>query len=85
MATTAPLIAKPVKLQINTAGAWRNVIEFDAAEVEDAGAVMFHASVIARVGSATLRIVTADGMQTALCSWTADEGWRDFATGKALT
>jgi hypothetical protein len=78
------ITSRPVKLQINTSGAWRNVIEFDAGEVEDAGAVMHHATTLARVGNATLRIVTADGMQTALCSWTPDQGWRDFATGRTL-
>lgn len=73
-------IKKPVKLQINTAGAWRNVIDFDASDEKAAAAVMGHAAVLAVVGRATLRIATADGLQTALASWTLDKGWHDTKT-----
>jgi hypothetical protein len=73
-----------VKLQINTAGAWRNVIDFDGAVTQNAVEVMRHAPAIAALGKATLRIVSADGLQTALFSWTAKQGWCDCETGRAL-
>lgn len=72
-----------VKLQINTSGAWRNVIEFDGSIRENVFEVMRYSTFIAILGKATLRIVTADGSQTALCSWTAKQGWRDCETGRA--
>jgi hypothetical protein len=73
-----------VKLQINTSGAWRNVVEFDGADHENAVLAMRHAPAIATLGNGTLRIVSADGSQTALFSWTAKQGWRDCETGRAL-
>ena len=48
-----------MKLQINTAGSWRAVIEFDAArrhEVEDAAASLSRAA-----GGLKLRVVDDDG------------------------
>lgn len=48
-----------MKLQVNTSGAWRNVVEFDAdraPEVEDAAASLSRAA-----GGLNLRIVNDDG------------------------
>jgi hypothetical protein len=75
---------KPVALQINTAGGWRNVIKFDAANDEDSTRVMKHAPPLATIGSATLRIVTDDGLQQCLTAWDIKRGWYDFKTGAPL-
>lgn len=84
MSTAAQQPEKRVRLQINTAGGWRNVIDFNAADHAEAGHVMGHSAALAEIGKATLRIVTADGLQTALCSWSPDKGWCDFKTGAPL-
>jgi hypothetical protein len=75
---------KPVALQINTAGAWRNVIRFDAVNDEDSHKVMRHAPALAIVGSGTLRIVTDDGLQQCITAWDMKRGWYDFKTGQPL-
>lgn len=75
---------KPVALQINTTGAWRNVIKFDAANDEDSHKVMKHAPALAIVGSGTLRIVTDDGLQQGLTFWDIKRGWCDFKTGRPI-
>lgn len=66
---------KPVKLQINTSGAWRNVISFDAADEKASGQVLAAAPVLAEIGRGTLRIVIDDGLQEVLQSWTPEKGW----------
>lgn len=80
--STDPKPEMLVRLQINTAGAWRNVIDFDAADHKVRDSVMAHSAQLAEIGKATLRIVTADGLQTALCSWSRDKVWRNFKDGK---
>lgn len=84
MSTAAQQPEKRVRLQINTAGGWRNVIDFDAADHLVGASVMEHSVELAKIGKATLRIVTADGLQTALCAWTSAKGWYDFKTGAPL-
>lgn len=69
---------KPVVLQINTAGAWRNVITFDAADADACGVIEYHAPGVAVVGRAKLRVVTNDGLQTPLRHWDIERGWRDW-------
>lgn len=65
---------KPCKLQINTNGAWRNVVDFDADKHGDA--IQVHAPPLAAIIGAKLRICTADGLQTALMYWDPEHGWR---------
>lgn len=71
-------MARPCKLQINTSGAWRDVLRFDLDEV-DAEALQVAAAnlvVIADPGGRTgLRLSTADAFQTALIRWDAKKGW----------
>jgi hypothetical protein len=72
--------AKPVKLQIKTSGAWREVIGFDAAKDVECGEVMAAADMLARIAKATCRIVIANSdaprSPTVLMNWTPDAGWR---------
>ena len=58
-----PNRARPVKLQINTSGAWRDVISFDAGKDVACGEAMEAAAMLGRIGNATLRIV----METVPC------------------
>jgi hypothetical protein len=71
-------------LQFNQRGAWRNAVDFDAADAEQASRVMQYGEDLARITKAHARIVTGDGMQTAIAGWTPDRGWYDFCTGTAL-
>jgi hypothetical protein len=68
------------KLQINSTGAWRDVLRFDANAV-DIIAVMNAAahlvSLTDTTGRAGLRICTADAGQKALARWDALKGWVD--------
>lgn len=76
---------KRVQLQINTSGAWRKVISFDAANEVHCAEVMTAAPTLAEVGGGTLRICTDDGTQMALALWTTADGWVDFATRRPLS
>lgn len=75
--TTEP--AKPVTLQVNTTGAWRNIIGFDAADAQASDSAMQAAELLGQACTgAKFRIVLADGTQTCLLSWTAEGGWRQW-------
>lgn len=66
---------KPCRLQINTAGAWRNVLDFDADKHGDQ--VQEHAASLGAIIDAKLRIITADGLQQVLLYWDSKRGWHD--------
>jgi len=51
--------AKPVKLQVNTSGAWRNVIAFDAANDSECADVLEAAERLGAIGQAAMRVVMA--------------------------
>jgi hypothetical protein len=72
---------KPVKLQINTTGAWRNVIRFDADKDVEYLEVMGAAETLGRVAKATLRIVVENSpvpkSPLVLIRWSQDAGWKD--------
>lgn len=65
---------KPVTLQVNTSGAWKNVVNFDAAKEAEAAEVMEAAAVLGRASQAKFRVVI-QGMQTVLSHWTPEKGW----------
>ena len=72
-------MSRPCKLQINTAGAWRDVLRFDldAVDVEAMQVAAENLMVIADpLGVAKLRIAKDDGLQTSLILWTAQKGWK---------
>jgi len=73
-------MARPCKLQINTKGAWRDVLSFDMdkVDVEALQAAAANLVVIADPGGkAGLRISIADAHQTPLIRWDAVKGWVD--------
>jgi hypothetical protein len=66
---------RPCKLQVNTSGAWRNVLDFDA---KDEAAVLHSAAdLFAYGGKATLRIIMP-GDTAPLMAWSLKDGWREF-------
>jgi len=73
-------MSRPSKLQINTKGAWRDVLTFDLDTV-DAEALQVAAANLVVIadpdGRTALRIATADAFQRALIRWDAKKGWVD--------
>jgi len=73
-------MTRPCKLQINSSGAWRDVLRFDIDAV-DSVALMDAASNLLVIadpdGKVALRIATADAFQSALVRWEAKKGWVD--------
>jgi len=71
-------MTRPCKLQINTKGAWRDVLTFDLDTV-DVEALQIAASNLVVIadpdGRTALRIATADGFQHALIRWDAKKCW----------
>ena len=67
---------RPCRLQVNTTGAWRNVLDFDAGngdEVMEQAAQLF-----ALAPGAKLRIM-GDASDTApLMTWSTESGWRKW-------
>lgn len=86
--TSVP-VAKPVKLQINTSGAWKDVARFDVTDEERTDAIMNAAAQLADAANEgeerpqfTMRIVTDDAFVTVLMRYVGIEGgWRDSRTG----
>ena len=78
---------KPCELQLNNSGAWKALGKFDAADDDYADDILTAAGhlVIALNASrpdckpTTLRVVTADGLQSPLMTYRSREaGWRDW-------
>lgn len=75
---TGAAIPHKVKLQINTAGSWRDVLRFKIYDVDtdlvqvSAANMVLHAD---PSGRTTLRLCTDDGFQRALIHWTKQKGW----------
>ncbi len=68
-----------VRLQINTSGAWKDILRFDIDAVDDQAIQIAAVQLVELAyprGSASLRIATADAFQTALVRWDAKNGWR---------
>ena len=68
---------KPVKLQINAKGAWKDVIHFDAASDDESDRVISAACTLAEIdGGVTFRIVTDEVTPERLMQWTKQDGWQ---------
>lgn len=79
-----PNRARPVKLQVNTSGAWRDVIGFDAGKDVECSEVMGAAETLGRVSAgAKFRIVVTDTHQTPLMHWTPAAGWVNWTSRAA--
>lgn len=70
---------KPVKLQVNASGAWRDVIGFDAANDMESSEVMDAAARLGLIAKATFRVVIPNAEQprspTVLTRWSPEAGW----------
>lgn len=66
---------RPVKLQVNTSGAWRDVISFDAGKDVECAEAMSAAETLGRISGAKFRVVIKGALQTPLMHWTRDAGW----------
>ena len=74
-----------LRLQVNTNGAWRNIIDFPRDDDIICAQVLTAAPLLAAAAGprATLRIVSADGLQTVHSHWQAGKGWRPSAAAAA--
>lgn len=74
-------MSRPCKLQINTTGAWRDLLRFDIDEV-DGNEVQHAAQELINAanpkGRTTLRITMADSLQSVIAHWDAEKGWRPY-------
>jgi len=79
-----PLPDATLCMQFNQSGAWRNAVTFNAKDKDHATEVMFYGAMLASCSGAKARVVTTDGMQTAIASWDQAKGWCDSKSGRAL-
>jgi hypothetical protein len=68
---------KPVKLQVNNSGAWKNVIRFDAADEVACAEAMDAAEKLGSIGDVTWRVCIDDAMDVVLMRWSSATGWKD--------
>ena len=70
---------KPVKLQVNTSGAWKNLVAFDAADGPKCAQALEAAEMLGNLhgGSVAFRVATDDASSLALMHWSKGEGWRE--------
>lgn len=67
--------ARPVKLDVNRSGAWKNVLIFDADNAGNNQTMLDAIGTIGRVAKCRFRIATADTQSTPLMYWSEREGW----------
>jgi hypothetical protein len=75
LAVAKAVTAKPVKLQVNTSGAWKDVAFFDAGNGEVGDQVVQGAEAISRATSTPFRVVMHDGLQSVLMHCDPVKGW----------
>ena len=70
---------RPAKLQVNTAGAWKDVVRFDASLDIMAAEVMDAADRLGRAdgGRVTFRVCIDDAFSTTLYRWDVERGWKE--------
>lgn len=81
MPKAKPKAVKPAKLQVNLAGAWKDVAPFDANDEDASGAILDSAHCIGMhaTGDMKFRIVKAqDALPEVLMHWTRADGWKEW-------
>lgn len=68
---------RPVKLQVNTSGAWKDVAFFDASDVAVTDQVTDGAAQVGEATKTPFRIATRDGLQTVLFHFIPGDGWKE--------
>ena len=73
-------MAKPMTLQVNTAGAWKDVITFNGADDAVTREVMDNAHWLGihDAGRVSFRIAAADPLIGMLAHWTKADGWKEW-------
>jgi hypothetical protein len=74
---------KPVKLQVNTSGAWKDIVRFDADDTRRTDQVTDAADELGLVGAGaiTFRIVSDEPLPCVLFNWTHGPGWKEAGRG----
>jgi len=72
---------KPVKLQINNTGAWKDVTHFDAQHDHVGDQVLEAANTLGQIDAhrVSYRLVTEGALPEVLMSWSKDGGWKEAA------
>ncbi|MGJ7611809.1 MULTISPECIES: hypothetical protein [unclassified Variovorax] len=75
---------KPVKLQLNNSGAWKDVIHFDAVNDVSSEHVLDAANTLGNLDAhrVTFRVVTEGQLPEVLMTWNKADGWKK-ARGQA--
>jgi hypothetical protein len=70
-------VTRPVKLQVNTSGAWKDVVRFDAGNDVAASSVMEAAKTLGEIndGRITFRIASDEPLPFVLSRWSKADGW----------
>ena len=70
--------ACPAKLQVNTNGAWKDVVRFDAGLDVMTSEVMDAADRLGRAdrGNVKFRVAIDDALSTTLYGWSPEVGWK---------
>lgn len=81
-------MSRPVKLQINQRGAWRDALRFDMATLADKSLFLDAAAEMVRSTGCletTMRIVTVSSLPECLMYWNAERGWKPDSNTPAST
>lgn len=72
---------RPVRLELNNSGSWKQLASFDAADGEAADKARAAGQLLGELGGerTTLRICTAEVLPIVLVRWTAAKGWTEVA------
>ena len=72
---------RPIKLQLNNSGAWKDVTHFDASDDAVGQQVLDAADTLGRINAhrVTYRLVTEDALPAVLMTWNKDVGWKKAA------
>lgn len=77
-------MSRPVKLQINQKGAWRDVMTVDIDQMTDETSFLDGAAAMVRSSGnmerTTMRIVNADSPPVRLMTWDTESGWEKATT-----
>ncbi|KLN57647.1 hypothetical protein [Variovorax paradoxus] len=74
---------RPVKLQINNSGAWKDIAHFDAGNDVACMHVLDAAKTLGEIDAQRVqyRVVTEDALPEVLMTWSKDDGWKDVRHG----
>jgi hypothetical protein len=73
--------ARPVRLELNNSGAWKQLASFDAGDDDASDKARAAGQLLGELGGerVALRICTAEALPIVLVRWTPAKGWMDVA------